>query len=79
MLARQGVGIVQSIDVEARIDPRGHAYHWLRFRRGPREQGPESDSDALDAGHVVVTPIRYDRTDETAYAALAGALPRFGA
>ncbi len=77
VLARQGVGIVQSIDVEARVDPRGLSYHWLRFRRGPRPQDPESDSDALDAGHVVVTPLRYDRTDEAAYDSLAGTLPRF--
>jgi 5'-nucleotidase len=79
VLARQGVGIVQSIDVEARVDPRGLSYHWLRFRRGARTQAPESDSDALDAGHVVVTPLRYDRTDEDAYARMADALPRFGA
>jgi 5'/3'-nucleotidase len=75
-LARQGPGLVEGMDVETRSDPRGLSYHWLSFRRGPREQGPESDIDALDAGHVVVTPLRYDRTDEEAYAALARVLPR---
>ena len=79
VLARQGVGIVQSIEVEARVDPRGLSYHWLRFRRGVRPQQPESDSDALEAGHVVVTPLRYDRTDDDAYTAMASTLPRFGA
>ncbi len=75
-LARQGVGMIRSIDVETRTDPRGFTYHWLAFRRGPREQGPESDLDALRAGRIAVTPIRYDRTDETAYHAMAKHLPK---
>jgi 5'-nucleotidase len=75
-LARQGAGIVQGMQVDTRIDPRGYEYHWIMFRRGPREQGPESDIDALDAGKIVVTPLRYDRTDEAAYKALAKVLPR---
>ena len=57
-------------------DPRGLTYHWIGFRRGPREQGPESDIEALHAGRIVVTPLRYDRTDEEAYEMLAKALPR---
>ncbi len=75
-LARQGPGVVHGIDVFTRTDPRGFEYHWINFRRGPREQGPESDIAALEAGCIVVTPLCYDRTDEAAYAALAAALPR---
>ncbi len=75
-LARQGVGLVQGMHVETRTDPRGLSYCWIAFRRGPRPQGPESDLDALQAGRIVVTPLRYDRTDEEAYALLAGSLPR---
>ena len=75
-LARQGVGLLQGMHVETRTDPRGLTYHWIGFRRGPREQGPESDIEALRAGRVVVTPLRYDRTDEEAYHALAKVLPR---
>jgi 5'-nucleotidase len=60
----------------ASTDPRGISYHWIGFTRGPREQGPESDIDALNAGRIVVTPLRYDRTDEEAYQALAKVLPR---
>ena len=75
-LARQGIGLIQGMQVETRTDPRGLDYHWIRFRRGPREQGPESDLAALDAGRIVVTPLRYDRTDEEAYANLAQKLPR---
>jgi 5'-nucleotidase len=76
-LARQGVGMVAGMFVDTRMDPRGMTYHWLNFRRGDREQGPESDYDALRAGNIVVTPLRYDRTDEEAYQALAEKLPRF--
>jgi 5'/3'-nucleotidase len=64
------------MQVETRTDPRGLSYHWISFRRGPREQGPESDVDALRTGRIAVTPLRYDRTDEEAYAMLAEALPR---
>ena len=74
-LARQGAGSVQGMEVEARTDPRGFTYFWVSFRRGERDQGPESDIEALNAGRVVVTPLRYDRTDEAAYAALARSLP----
>jgi 5'-nucleotidase len=76
-LARQGVGMIAGMHVDTRVDPRGMAYHWLNFRRGDRQQGPESDYDALRAGNIVVTPLRYDRTDEDAYLALAERLPRF--
>ena len=75
-LARQGAGSVEGMDVEARTDPRGFTYYWVSFRRGDRDQGPESDVEALNAGRVVVTPLRYDRTDEEAYAILARSLPR---
>jgi 5'-nucleotidase len=78
-LARQGVGLVQGMTVETRTDPRGMEYHWINFRRGPRPQGPESDSDTIRAGRIAVTPVRYDRTDEAAYALLADRLPRLEA
>jgi len=74
-LARQGPGLIHGMQVETRTDPRFLTYHWISFRRGPREQGPESDVDALHAGRIAVTPLRYDRTDEEAYAMLAKALP----
>jgi 5'-nucleotidase len=75
-LARQGAGSVQGMEVEARSDPRNFTYYWVSFRRGERDQGPESDIEALNAGRIVVTPLRYDRTDEEAYEKLALALPR---
>jgi 5'-nucleotidase len=76
-LARQGEGMVAGMHVETRVDPRGMEYHWLNFKRGDIAQGPESDYSALRAGKIVVTPLRYDRTDDEAYRDLAGHLPRF--
>jgi 5'-nucleotidase len=77
-LARQGEGAVAGMHVDTRVDPRGMEYHWLNFKRGDIAQGPESDYSALRAGKIVVTPLRYDRTDDEAYAGLAQHLPRFG-
>ena len=77
-LCRQGIGLISGMRVVNGVDPRGFNYHWINFTRAPREQGPDSDADALDAGRIAVTPIRYDRTDEPAFAALAAHLPRLG-
>jgi 5'-nucleotidase len=76
-LTRQGPGLIQGMQVETRTDPRFLTYHWISFRRGPRDQGPESDVEALHAGRIAVTPLHYDRTDEDAYALLAKSLPRW--
>lgn len=75
-IARQGAGLLQGMLVETRTDPRGIPYHWLNFRRGPRAQGPDADTDVVAAGRIAVTPIRYDRTDEAAFTALAEKLSR---
>ena len=77
-LARQGEGAVGGMNVDTRVDPRGMSYYWLNFKRGDIPQGPESDYSAMRAGKIVVTPLRYDRTDDEAYAGLADHLPRFG-
>jgi 5'-nucleotidase len=77
MLAKQGEGVVGGMNVETRVDPRGLTYHWLNFRRSDRQQSPGTDYSAMRAGHIVVTPLRYDRTDEGAFDELAEKLPRF--
>ena len=77
-LARQGEGVVAGMNVDTRTDPRGMSYHWLNFKRGDIAQGPESDYSALRAGKIVVTPLRYDRTDDSAYTDLTAHLPRLG-
>jgi 5'/3'-nucleotidase len=75
-LARQSFGLIQGIDVLPRTDPRGLTYYWVGFRGGRHQPGPDTDIEALAAGNVVVTPLRCDRTDDAAYAALEQALAR---
>ena len=76
-LAKQGEGLIAGMNVETRSDPRGMTYHWLNFQRSHRQQSPGTDYSAMRDGHIVVTPLRYDRTDEDAFAELAQKLPTF--
>jgi 5'-nucleotidase len=76
-LAKQGEGLIAGMNVDTRIDPRGMTYHWLNFHRSDRQQSPGTDYSAMRAGRVVVTPLRYDRTDEDAFTELARSLPKF--
>lgn len=76
-LAKQGEGVIAGMHVDTRVDPRGLTYHWLNFHRSDRQQSPGTDYSAMRAGRIVVTPLRYDRTDEEAFNALAEKLPRF--
>ncbi|MPW20514.1 5'/3'-nucleotidase SurE [Paraburkholderia sp. CNPSo 3157] len=71
---RQGVGLVQDIEVLPQVDPRGLEYHWLRFQRGPRDNAPDSETAVVASGRVSVTPLYFDRTDENTYAKLAASL-----
>ena len=68
---KQGVGLVQGIDVLPNVDPRGLEYHWLRFQRGPRENAPDSETAVVASGRVSVTPLYFDRTDEVTFAKLS--------
>jgi len=73
-VTKQGVGLVEGIDVLAEVDPRGIPYHWLRFQRGPRENAHDSETAVVNSGRVSVTPLNFDRTDEQIFATLAAAL-----
>ena len=71
---KQGVGLVEGIEVLPQVDPRGIEYHWLRFQRGPRENAPDSETAVVASGRVSVTPLNFDRTDERTFATLSAAL-----
>ena len=73
-VTRQGVGLVQGIDVVPEVDPRGFEYHWLRFARAPRENAPDSETAVVGSGRVSVTPLQFERTDERTFAALEAGL-----
>jgi 5'-nucleotidase len=72
---RQGVGLVEGIEVLPEIDPRGLPYHWLRFQRGARPNAPDSETAVVASGRISVTPLHFERTDERTFAALKTALP----
>ncbi len=49
--------------VEVRADPRGRDYYWIGGPGGVRHEPLDgSDTDAVDAGFVSVTPLRIERT-----------------
>ncbi len=71
---RQGTGLVTGIDVVPQVDPRGFEYHWLRFERAPRANGPDTETAVVAAGCISVTPLAFERTDERTFATLAAGL-----
>ncbi len=48
---------------DRRIDPRNHVYYWLANESVSRDDDPDSDSSALAAGYISVTPIQHDLTN----------------
>ncbi len=73
-VTRQGAGLIGSIDVIARTDPRGKDYHWLQFRRSGVQNAPDSETAVVAAGGISVTPLQFERTNDDAATALAAAL-----
>jgi 5'-nucleotidase len=69
-LSRQGVGLLDGIDVVARKDPRSLDYYWLQLLRSPKPDAPDSETALVAAGRVTVTPLQFERTDGIALAAL---------
>lgn len=67
-LTRQGIGLLDGIDVVSRTDPRDLTYHWLQLHRGRTGDALGSETAALAAGNVSVTPLRFERTDDESFA-----------
>jgi 5'-nucleotidase len=74
ILTRQGAGLVKSINVVPRIDPRGLTYHWLQFYREAVENAPDTETTVVRNGGVSVTPLRFERTNEDALVHLRDSL-----
>jgi 5'-nucleotidase len=68
---RQGARSIRAIGIDAREDLRGKPYYWLNFDRAGGQQPDDSDIAALRAKAVSVTPLRADRTNESALSLLA--------
>lgn len=56
--------------VDKRTDPRGNTYYWIGGNPQPHEDEPGTDSSAIRAGLIAVTPMMLDTTE---YAAVADA------
>lgn len=61
MITRQGLRVYRDA-LDARTDPRGHAYYWIGgdFPTGVDEAG--TDFGAIKAGYVSITPLQLDLT-----------------
>ena len=49
-------------EVHLRNDPRGHEYFWIGGPSAEHDPMPGSDTDAVDAGYVSVTPLLLDHS-----------------
>ncbi len=58
-------------EVTVRLDPRGREYYWLGGASVRHEHVDGSDTSAVDAGYVSVTPLRLDLTEPDHSAAAA--------
>lgn len=47
---------------ESRNDPRGNVYYWLSAETAIENGHPDTDSMALKANRITITPIQYDLT-----------------
>jgi 5'-nucleotidase len=74
--SRQGAGLVRSINVVPRVDPRGLTYHWLQFNRGTHQDPPGSETAIVASGGIAVTPLQFERTNETAFNELSADLEK---
>jgi 5'-nucleotidase len=63
---RQGAGLVDSVNVVAHTDPRGLPYYWLQFSRRGQDGIAGSETEAVQQGKISVTPLRFERTSESA-------------
>jgi 5'-nucleotidase len=73
-LTTQGTGLMEDIDVVSGIDPRSLEYHWIRLRRSAREDAPGSETFAVRRGQVSVTPLQFERTNQTVLTSLQAGL-----
>ena len=65
VFARPAHGMISGVNVDARVDVRGAAYHWITFRRSTETiDDPDSDLVALRDNKITITPLRPDRHSE---------------
>ena len=67
VLTHQGRGHLRGVSVQSRTDPRNIGYHWLQLERDRQPDEPGTETTELRAGHVTVTPLKFERTDYQAF------------
>lgn len=67
----QGRRDQEILTIDPRHDGRGNPYYWIAFVRRPPRIEHGTDLWALSEGHVSVTPLRIDLTDEPSLTRLA--------
>ncbi len=55
-----------------RQDPKGRDYYWSTSDPPPRRTEHATDLTMLFEGHITVTPLKYDLTDQAAYSEMSG-------
>ena len=71
-LTRQGAGVIDDVAVVSMQDPRDISAHWLQLRRAPREAEEGSETAAIRAGRISVTPLQFERTNRAVLDSLKG-------
>jgi broad specificity polyphosphatase/5'/3'-nucleotidase SurE len=63
-VTRQGQGLMKTVEVVPRIDPRGIDYSWLHITREQHADAIGSETEVIAAGGIAVTPLQFERTAE---------------
>lgn len=63
---------IYGTDITRRADPRGLEYFWLAGRQVTGVDEPGTDVAAVSRGHISVTPLKIDNTDQALLQALQG-------
>jgi 5'-nucleotidase len=73
-LTTQGTGLMDDVEVISGTDPRSLEYHWVSLRRSAREDVVGSETFAIRRGRVSVTPLQFERTNQSVLASLQAGL-----
>lgn len=70
-VTRQGVGRMDNLRITARTDMREQDYYWLNIDRHDRADAEGSETFVVMNGGICVTPLRFERSDDSAGQALS--------
>jgi len=65
VVTEQGKRDADFLQIEDRMDTRGNPYYWLGFKERLSPPGSGTDLRALQLGHISVTPLNVNMTDQS--------------